>query len=48
MGTEVTTEACHEVWALREMQATARAGTHCHYSNVGYKALGLIPEEMLD
>jgi D-alanyl-D-alanine carboxypeptidase len=47
-GTDFSTEAHPEVWALREMQATARLGTYFHYSNVGYKALGLVLEEMLD
>jgi CubicO group peptidase (beta-lactamase class C family) len=47
-GTEFTAEACYEVWALRDMQAIARPGTYFHYSNVGYKALGLVLEEVLD
>jgi CubicO group peptidase (beta-lactamase class C family) len=47
MGTEFTTEARYEVWALRETQASAPPGTYFHYSNVGYKALGLILEEVL-
>ena len=48
MGTEFSTEARYEVWALRHTQATAAPGTCFHYSNVGYKALGLILEEVLD
>lgn len=47
MGTEFSTESCYEVWALREMEATAPPGTFFHYSNVGYKVLGLILEEVL-
>jgi CubicO group peptidase (beta-lactamase class C family) len=47
MGTEFTTEARYEVWALRETQATAPPGSRFHYSNVGYKALGLTLEETL-
>ena len=47
-GTDFTTEGHQEVWALRETRATAPPGTHFHYSNVGYKALGLVLEEMLD
>jgi len=47
MGTEFTTESRYEAWALRESQATALPGTHFHYSNVGYKVLGLILEEVL-
>jgi CubicO group peptidase (beta-lactamase class C family) len=48
MGTDFTTEARFEVWALRETRATAPPGTRFHYSNTGYKALGLILEEVLD
>ncbi len=47
MGTDFTTEARYEVWALRESEATAPPGTYFHYSNVGYKALGLVLEELL-
>lgn len=47
-GTDFTTEARHEVWALREMRASAPPGVHFHYSNVGYKALGLVLEAVLD
>lgn len=46
-GTEFSAEAQYEVWALRETEATAPPGTYFHYSNVGYKALGLILEELL-
>jgi D-alanyl-D-alanine carboxypeptidase len=46
-GTEFTTEARYEVWALRETEATAPPGTYFHYSNVGYKVLGLVLEELL-
>jgi D-alanyl-D-alanine carboxypeptidase len=47
-GTDFTTEGHHEVWALRRMRATTPPGTHFHYSNVGYKALGLVLEEVLN
>jgi CubicO group peptidase (beta-lactamase class C family) len=47
MGTEFTTEARYEAWALRETQATAPPGGHFHYSNVGYKVLGLVLENVL-
>jgi D-alanyl-D-alanine carboxypeptidase len=47
MGTEFTTEARYEVWALRETRATVPPGTHFRYSNVGYKVLGLVLEEVL-
>jgi D-alanyl-D-alanine carboxypeptidase len=46
-GTDFTTEARCEVWALRQTEASTPPGAHYHYSNVGYKALGLIPEEIL-
>jgi CubicO group peptidase (beta-lactamase class C family) len=36
-----------EVWAMREMETTAPPGTFFHYSNVGYKALGLVLERVL-
>jgi D-alanyl-D-alanine carboxypeptidase len=45
MGTDFTTEARYEVWALRETEATTPPGATFHYSNVGYKALGLVLEE---
>lgn len=46
-GMEFTGEARYEVWALRETTATAPPGTYYHYSNVGYKALGIILEDIL-
>jgi D-alanyl-D-alanine carboxypeptidase len=46
MGTDFTTEARYEVWALRDTDATAPPGTTFHYSSVGYKALGLVLEEL--
>jgi CubicO group peptidase (beta-lactamase class C family) len=48
MGTDFSTEGYYEVWALRETEATAPPGTYFHYSNVGYKALGLVLEALLD
>ena len=47
MGAEFTGEARYEVWALRETEASAPPGTYYHYSNVGYKALGVILEDLL-
>lgn len=47
-GTDFSTEGRYEVWALRETEATAPPGTYFHYSNVGYKALGLVLEALLD
>ncbi|MBN1657642.1 MAG: beta-lactamase family protein [Anaerolineae bacterium] len=43
-GTDFTTEACYESWALRDTEATTPPGTHFHYSNVSYKVLGLVLE----
>jgi D-alanyl-D-alanine carboxypeptidase len=37
----------YEVWKLRETEATAHPGTYYHYSNAGYKALGVVLEETL-
>jgi CubicO group peptidase (beta-lactamase class C family) len=47
MGTEFSTEARYEVWALRETEVAAPPGTFFYYSNVGYKALGLVLEQLL-
>ena len=46
-GTDFSGEAPYEVWALRDSEATAPPGTYFHYSNVGYKALGLVLEHTL-
>jgi CubicO group peptidase (beta-lactamase class C family) len=47
MGTDFTGEARYEVWALRVTEATAPPGTYFHYSNVGYKVLGVLLEDLL-
>jgi D-alanyl-D-alanine carboxypeptidase len=47
MGMEYTGEARYEVWSLRETEATAPPGTRYHYSNVGYKTLGVVLEDLL-
>jgi CubicO group peptidase (beta-lactamase class C family) len=36
----------YEVWTLRETEATAPPGTYYHYSNAGYKTLGVVIEEI--
>lgn len=36
----------YEVWTLRDTEATAPPGTYYHYSNAGYKTLGVIVEEI--
>ncbi|WP_033288890.1 serine hydrolase domain-containing protein [Amycolatopsis jejuensis] len=41
-GTDVSGDSAFEVWALRDTEATTPPGTWFHYSNVGYKALGLV------
>jgi D-alanyl-D-alanine carboxypeptidase len=46
-GMDFSTEARYEVYALRETEAAAAPGTFFHYSNVGYKTLGLVLEEVL-
>ncbi len=46
MGSEFSGEARYAVWALRHTQAAAPPGTFFHYSNVGYKALGLALEAL--
>ena len=47
MGSEFPGEARYEVWALRETEATAPPGTYYHYPDAGYKALGVVLEELL-
>lgn len=37
----------YEVWALRETDAAYPPGKRFHYSNVGYKALGFLLEDLL-
>jgi len=36
----------YEVWTLRQTEATAPPGTYYHYSNAGYKILGVVVEEI--
>lgn len=43
-GTDFPGDAAFEVWALRDTEACAAPGTWFRYSNVGYKALGLVAE----
>src|SRR4030065_606828 len=41
-GMDATGEAAHEVWSLRETHTGWAPGERFLYSNVGYKALGLV------
>lgn len=43
-GTDVTGEAASDVWELRETVAGFAPGQGFHYSNAGYKTLGLVLE----
>jgi CubicO group peptidase (beta-lactamase class C family) len=43
-GADATPEAAFQVWALRDTPARSAPGARYHYSNVGYKALGLVLE----
>jgi CubicO group peptidase (beta-lactamase class C family) len=43
-GTDFTPDGRAEVWALRETETGFPPGTRFHYSNVGYKVLGLALE----
>ena len=45
-GVDATPEAAFQVWALRDLPTFSRPGERFHYSNVGYKALGLVLEEV--
>jgi CubicO group peptidase (beta-lactamase class C family) len=46
-GLDPTPESTFQVWALRRTRATTPPGTYFHYSNVGYKVLGLVLERVL-
>jgi CubicO group peptidase (beta-lactamase class C family) len=43
-GIDGTPEAAFQVWSLRELPTFSTPGERFHYSNVGYKALGLVLE----
>lgn len=43
-GVDGSPEAMVQVWRLRDLPTGCAPGRRCHYSNVGYKALGLIIE----
>jgi len=43
-GIDGTPEAAFQVWTLRDLPRFSAPGERFHYSNVGYKALGLVLE----
>ena len=43
-GIDGSPDAFGQVWALRDLTPSARPGERFHYSNVGYKTLGLVLE----
>jgi D-alanyl-D-alanine carboxypeptidase len=43
-GIDGTPEAAFQVWSLRDLPTFSAPGERFHYSNVGYKALGLVLE----
>jgi CubicO group peptidase (beta-lactamase class C family) len=43
-GIDGTAEAAFQVWSLRDLPTRSAPGERFHYSNVGYKALGLLLE----
>ena len=45
-GTEVAPHGLYESWALRETEIGAPPGEYFHYSNIGYKTLGFLLEEL--
>ena len=45
-GTDLRTDGQYEVWDLRRTEAAAPPGETFHYSNVGYRALGLLLEKL--
>ncbi len=47
-GTDAVPDARLEVWQLRETETGGPPGERFHYSNVGYKAVGLVLERVLD
>ncbi len=45
-GTDLRTEGRYEVYELRHTQPDSPPGVHYHYSNMGYRALGLLAEHL--
>lgn len=46
VGTESLIHSIPEVYALRDTDTSAPPGEHFHYSNVGYKTVGLVVESV--
>jgi len=46
-GSEFSAEGRHAVWTLRETETGCAPGRRFHYSNDGYKTLGVILEDLL-
>jgi len=46
MGSEDTMNGKPEAWRLRDLPTSAPPGTYFHYSNVGYKIVGLVVEAL--
>ena len=46
-GTDLAPYGYYEVWSLRETETGFPPGERFYYSNVGYKALGLLLEELM-
>ena len=44
VGIDATPEATSQVWALRDRRPGSAPGERFHYSNLGYKTLGLVTE----
>ena len=45
-GNDIGTHGLYESWALRESRTGSPPGEHFRYSNVGYKTLGFLLEEL--
>lgn len=45
-GTDIGTHGLYEAWALRDLWTGAPPGDYFRYSNVGYKLLGFLLEEL--